>query len=94
MISTLSITVIPTTLTLPVYFIPADCHQITAEELGIILQKLEATCPQCLIKRMDSNEVEVNVDLVPGSIFREIRGELELYLPWDNQQRRKVKRLK
>jgi hypothetical protein len=72
----------------------ADCHQVTSEELGQVLQKLEAACPQSLIKRPELNEVEVNVDLVPGSVFREIRSSLENTLPWDNAQRRKVARIK
>lgn len=72
----------------------ADCHQVTSEELGQVLQKLEAACPQSLIKRPELNEVEVNVDLIPGSVFREIRSSLENTLPWDNAQRRKVARIK
>ena len=71
-----------------------DCHSITSDELGAVLVKLEAACPQCLVKRPDQNEVEVNVDLVSGVVFREIRALLDTYLPDNNNtQRRKVKRV-
>jgi Bromodomain len=72
----------------------ADCHSVTSDELGTVLVRLEAACPQCLVKRPDQNEVEVNVDLVPGVVFREIRALLDTYLPDNNNtQRRKVKRV-
>lgn len=69
-----------------------DCHSITAEELGKVLVKLEELCPQCLIKRSECNEVEVNVDLVAGRAFREISSILRAYLP-EGAARRKPRRV-
>jgi hypothetical protein len=69
-----------------------DCHSITAEELGKVLVKLEDYCPQCLVKRIESNEVEVNVDLVTGKAFREISAILRIYLP-EGAARRKPRRV-
>eukprot|EP00601_Ochromonadales_sp_CCMP2298_P022863 CAMPEP_0173298012 /NCGR_PEP_ID=MMETSP1143-20121109/15855_1 /TAXON_ID=483371 /ORGANISM="non described non described, Strain CCMP2298" /LENGTH=191 /DNA_ID=CAMNT_0014238079 /DNA_START=108 /DNA_END=684 /DNA_ORIENTATION=+ len=40
------------------------CHRVNAQELGVILKHLDEECPNCLVKRADSNEVEVNVDLM------------------------------
>lgn len=70
----------------------ADCHNISAEELGKVLVKLEELCPQCLVKRKESNEVEVNVDLVTGKAFREISTILRMYLP-EGATRRKQRRV-
>ena len=69
-----------------------DCHSISAEELGKVLVKLEELCPQCLVKRIECNEVEVNVDLVTGRAFREISVMLRMYLP-EGAARRKPRRV-
>ena len=70
----------------------SDCHSISPEELGKILLKLEEICPQCLVKRIESNEVEINVDLVSGKAFRDISTILRIYLP-DGLARRKPRRV-
>lgn len=69
-----------------------DCHSISAEELGKVLVKLEELCPQCIVKRTECNEVEVNVDLVTGRAFREISIILRIYLP-EGAARRKPRRV-
>jgi 16S rRNA G527 N7-methylase RsmG len=67
-----------------------DCHSISAEDLGKVLARLEELCPQCLVKRAECNEVEVNVDLVTGRAFRET--SLILRLP-EGVPRRKPRRV-
>ena len=47
------------------------CYKIDPEELGKLLEMLERSCPSCLVKKKETNEVEVNVDLISGKVFRE-----------------------
>eukprot|EP00599_Poterioochromonas_sp_BG-1_P000061 CAMPEP_0173146270 /NCGR_PEP_ID=MMETSP1105-20130129/8390_1 /TAXON_ID=2985 /ORGANISM="Ochromonas sp., Strain BG-1" /LENGTH=157 /DNA_ID=CAMNT_0014060433 /DNA_START=1 /DNA_END=470 /DNA_ORIENTATION=- len=41
-------------------------HRITPEELGKVLRKLDELCPNCIVKKPNSNEVDVNTDLING----------------------------
>ena len=50
----------------------SDCHSLSAAELGEALLTLDALCPECLTKRIDNNEIEVNMDLVTGKAFRQV----------------------
>jgi len=54
-----------------------NCHKISQEDLGKILSILESICPQSLVKKYDSNEVEVNVDLIGGKTFREVKNVVD-----------------
>ena len=47
------------------------CYKIDPEELGKLLEMLERSCPSCLVKKKETNEVEVNVDLISGKVFRD-----------------------
>ena len=47
------------------------CYKIDPEDLGKLLELLERSCPSCLVKKKDTNEVEVNVDLISGKVFRD-----------------------
>uniref|UniRef100_A0A7S3HR85 Bromo domain-containing protein n=1 Tax=Spumella elongata TaxID=89044 RepID=A0A7S3HR85_9STRA len=57
------------------------CHRISAEDLGRVLKLLDNICPNCLVKRSDTNEVEVNVDLLNGKAFREAAALTNTILP-------------
>lgn len=57
-----------------------NCHKISQDELGKILSILESICPQSLVKKYDSNEVEVNVDLIGGKTFREVKNHVDSIL--------------
>lgn len=48
------------------------CHRIPADELGKVMTMLDSSCPNSLIKKSETSEVEVNVDLITGKAFREI----------------------
>lgn len=48
------------------------CHRISPDELGKIVNLLDQLCPNALIKKVETNEVEINVDLVSGRAFREV----------------------
>jgi len=54
-----------------------NCHKISQEDLGKILGILDSSYPQSLVKRYESNEVEVNVDLIGGKTFREVKGVVD-----------------
>jgi hypothetical protein len=57
------------------------CHRITPEEMGKLLRMIDESCPNCLVKRSDVNEVEVNVDLIPGKLFRQLYEWTQRKLP-------------
>ncbi len=46
--------------------------RLNVEDLGKVLQKLDTLCPDCLVKKLDSGEVDVNVDLITGIAFKHI----------------------
>jgi Bromodomain len=48
----------------------AECHRLSPEDLGSLLQKLEVFAPESIIKRPTSNDVEINVDLIGGRYLR------------------------
>jgi predicted phosphatase len=48
------------------------CYKVSAEDMGKILRLLEKDSPGCLVKKPNSNEVEINVDLIKGRVFRNI----------------------
>eukprot|EP01038_Epipyxis_sp_PR26KG_P014014 gene14014-18795_t len=56
-------------------------HRLSPEDLGKMLKILDNNCPNCLIKKFDSNEVEVNVDLISGRAFREASNYVNECLP-------------
>lgn len=47
------------------------CYKLGPDELGGLMALLETKCPSCLVKKKETNEVEVNVDLISGIAFRE-----------------------
>tara|TARA_A100001015_G_scaffold193432_1_gene215559 strand:+ start:2033 stop:2611 length:579 start_codon:yes stop_codon:yes gene_type:complete len=47
------------------------CYKLEPDDLGALMQLLETKCPSCLVKKKETNEVEVNVDLISGKAFRE-----------------------
>jgi hypothetical protein len=51
--------------------------RISPDELGKVLRKLDSINPDCLLKKPDTNEMDVNTDLFTGSIFREINTFLD-----------------
>lgn len=67
-----------------------NCHKISQDDLGKILSILESICPQSLVKKYDSNEVEVNVDLIGGKTFREVKNFVDGVL--GESSRKKPKR--
>jgi len=62
-----------------------SCHRISPEDLGKILSYLESACPQCLVKRSDTSEVDVNVDLIGARCFRELKTMID-----DTSKKRKL----
>lgn len=67
-----------------------NCHKIGQEELGRVLGVLESVCPQCLVKKLDTNEVEINVDLIFGKAFREVRSQVDALLSEGPRKKAKV----
>jgi len=49
-----------------------NCYRISPNELGQVLSMLERESPSCLLKKADSKEVEVNVDLINGRVFKAV----------------------
>jgi len=49
-----------------------NCYRISPNELGQVLSMLEKESPSCLVKKSDSKEVEVNVDLINGRVFKAV----------------------
>jgi hypothetical protein len=47
------------------------CYRLDPDELGRLMTFLEKNCPSALVKKKDTSEVEVNVDLISGKAFRE-----------------------
>jgi hypothetical protein len=66
-----------------------NCHKIGQDDLGKILSILDSICPQSLVKKYDSNEVEVNVDLIGGKTFREVKNVVDSILGADSSGKRK-----
>lgn len=67
------------------------CHQLNQDELGTVIAKLDKDCQMCLIKKPEQNELEVNVDLMTGSAFRDAMKMLETFIPDqvpDNKRKR------
>jgi hypothetical protein len=48
------------------------CHRMTPDDLTQVLLHLESICPDCILKKPESNEVDVNTDLITGPAFNEI----------------------
>ena len=55
--------------------------KLSPEELGKVISFLDVNCPMVLIKRVDSNEVEINVDLLPGIIFHKVSEIVLQFMP-------------
>ncbi len=51
--------------------------RITPDELGEVLRKLDSLCPNSVVKKPDTNEVDVNTDLFTGKVFFEINSFLD-----------------
>ena len=49
-----------------------NCYKISPDALGKILLMLEKLSPASLVKRVDSDEVDVNVDLINATAFKSI----------------------
>jgi len=50
-----------------------NCYRISPNDLGQVLAMLEKESPACLVKKGgDSKEVEVNVDLINGRVFKAV----------------------
>ena len=47
------------------------CYKLDPDELGTLMRLLEVKCPSCLVKKKETNEIEVNVDLISGQAFRD-----------------------
>ena len=57
------------------------CQSLSADDLGKVLKMLDSSCPNCLVKKTETNEVDVNVDLITGKAFREASAETNKILP-------------
>lgn len=56
------------------------CYKINPDALGKVLKMLEKDSPACLVKKPQSNEVEVNVDLIKGSVFRQVDAFVQSFI--------------
>lgn len=68
------------------------CHRIPAEDLGKVIVYLDSVCPSACSKRFETNEVDVNVDLIPGKVFREVQRMVSEAVPDMFARSRKQKR--
>ncbi len=57
------------------------CFRLSAEEMGKVLLLIERHCGKCLYRNKDTNEVEINVDLMTGSAFVETTKLLNVIAP-------------
>ena len=57
------------------------CFRLSAEEMGKVLLLIERHCGKCLFRNKDTNEVEINVDLMTGTAFVEITKLLNVIAP-------------
>ena len=48
-------------------------YKISKEDLGKILVEVEKQCPQALVRNSAEDEVEFNVDKIPGGVFHELQ---------------------
>lgn len=55
--------------------------RLTPEQSGIIIMSLEKVCPRALTRSSDGEEVDVNIDLLPGTIFRGCMKQMDNFLP-------------
>ncbi len=53
------------------------CYKLSPTDLGKVLRSLEKDSPSCLVKKPQSNEVEINVDLIKGNIFRDLHNQVK-----------------
>lgn len=47
-------------------------YGLTKDELGKVLVQIEATCPDALVRNATEDEVELNVDVLPGPVLQEL----------------------
>eukprot|EP00981_Chlorochromonas_danica_P008791 scaffold2312_cov165-Ochromonas_danica.AAC.31 len=68
------------------------CHFIFPEELAKVLMMIEENCPNSIVKKPESNEIEVNTDLINGRAFHEAQTYLASLLPAleEGPQKRKL----
>ena len=57
------------------------CFRLSAEEMGKVLLLLERHCGKCLYRNKDTNEVEINVDLMTGTAYVETTKLLNIIAP-------------
>ena len=58
-----------------------NMFKLSPDELGKMVVHIDANCPLALIKHIDLNEVEINIDLIPAAIFHELNAIMAQYLP-------------
>jgi hypothetical protein len=51
--------------------------RITPDELGQVLNKLDILCPNSVVKKPETNEVDINTDLFTGKVFTEINSFID-----------------
>lgn len=68
-----------------------DCYRLPSLSLGEVIIKLNELCPQCLVKKNGTIEIEVNVDLIPGLIFRELSNVVGSLAPEVNRREMRLK---
>ena len=49
-----------------------QCHRLTPDDLGVLIVVLDESFPNCITKKVETNEVEIHIDLIPGAIFRKV----------------------
>uniref|UniRef100_A0A7S1TWM5 Bromo domain-containing protein n=1 Tax=Phaeomonas parva TaxID=124430 RepID=A0A7S1TWM5_9STRA len=49
-----------------------NLFNIRMQELGQLIQKLDGLCPECLEKKPDEDEIEINVDAIDAATFRNV----------------------
>ena len=57
-----------------------QCHHLTPDDLGVLIVNLDESFPNCITKKVETNEVEIHIDLIPGALFRKVIRLLVLLL--------------
>ena len=67
----------------------AKCRGLSCESLSEIIQYLQSECPQCIFKKIPSNEIDINVDLIPAKLFNSVLSKASSQLDIQDSKKRK-----
>jgi|TARA_A100001015_G_scaffold319868_1_gene444223 hypothetical protein len=54
------------------------CYKLDPDSVGKILNQIESACHNAILRKAESNEVEVNLDLIPWVVFRKLDATMQV----------------